>query len=129
MDFRQGFTLWRELGATGDGTHISFAALTAIHYTHRLAAYGVMLVLLVLAGWLGREPATRTASYALLGLVFWQFLSGLSNVVLGWPLVAALAHTGGAAAMVVLLTAIISRTRPASDRSSRTYTARSSLSA
>jgi cytochrome c oxidase assembly protein subunit 15 len=56
-------------------------------------------------------------------------LSGLSNVVLGWPLVAALAHTGGAAAMVVLLTAIISRTRPASDRSSRTYTARSSLSA
>jgi cytochrome c oxidase assembly protein subunit 15 len=129
MDFRQGFTLWRALGTTGDGTHISFAALTAIHYTHRLAAYGVMLVLLVLAGWLGREPATRTASYALLGLVFWQFLSGLSNVVLGWPLVAALAHTGGAAAMVVLLTAIISRTRPASDRSSRTYTARSSLSA
>jgi cytochrome c oxidase assembly protein subunit 15 len=129
MDFRQGFTLWRALGTTGDGTNISFAALTAIHYTHRLAAYGVMLVLLVLAGWLGREPATRTASYALLGLVFWQFLSGLSNVVLGWPLVAALAHTGGAAAMVVLLTAIVSRTRPASDRSSRTYTARSSLSA
>jgi cytochrome c oxidase assembly protein subunit 15 len=129
MDFRQGFTLWRELGATGDGTHISFAALTAIHYAHRLAAYGVMLVLLVLAGWLGREPATRTASYALLGMVFWQFLSGLSNVVLGWPLVAALAHTGGAAAMVVLLTAVISRTRAASDRTARAYTAGSSLSA
>jgi cytochrome c oxidase assembly protein subunit 15 len=129
MDFRQGFTFWRELGTTGDGAHISFAALTAIHYVHRLAAYAVMLVLLVLAGRLGREPATRSASYALLGLVIWQFLSGLSNVVLGWPLVAALAHTGGAAALVVLLTAIISRSRAASDRPARAYTARSSLSA
>jgi cytochrome c oxidase assembly protein subunit 15 len=129
MDFRQGFTLWRELGATSDGQHISFAALTAIHYAHRLAAYAVMLVLLVAAGRLGREPATRKASYALLGLVIWQFLSGLSNVVLGWPLVAALAHTGGAAAMVVLLTAVLCRTRAAGDQPARAYTARSSLSA
>ncbi|MEQ1657388.1 MAG: COX15/CtaA family protein, partial [Hylemonella sp.] len=36
MDFFQGFELWRELGLTGDGQHISFAALTAIHYVHRL---------------------------------------------------------------------------------------------
>ena len=28
----------------------------------------------------------------------------LSNVVLGWPMVAAVAHTGGAAALVVVLT-------------------------
>jgi cytochrome c oxidase assembly protein subunit 15 len=33
----------------------------------------------------------------------WQLASGLSNVVLGWPL-AALAHTGGAAALAVVLT-------------------------
>jgi len=35
--------------------------------------------------------------------------SGLSNVVLGWPLVAAVAHTGGAAALVVLLTMMLTR--------------------
>ena len=114
MDFRQGFTLWRELGATRGGGNISFAALTAIAYTHRLAAYAVMLALLVLAGMLARDPASRRAGHWVLGLVFWQFLSGLSNVVLGWPLVAALAHTGGAAALVIVLSATICQSRGAS---------------
>lgn len=129
MDFRQGFVFWRELGATADGQNISFAALTAIHYVHRLAAYGVMLLLLILAGLLGREPATRSASYWLLGLVIWQFLSGLSNVILGWPLIAALAHTGGAAALVVVLTALVLRTRTGNPGPGRAYTAASHLSA
>ena len=31
MDFSQGFTLWRELGLTASGEHVSFSALTAIH--------------------------------------------------------------------------------------------------
>ena len=46
MDFAQGFELWRDLGKTGAGDHIAFAALTAIHYAHRLAAYLVLLVVL-----------------------------------------------------------------------------------
>ena len=49
MDFRLGFTLWRELGAGKGGDYISFQALTAIHYVHRLAAYGVFAALLLLA--------------------------------------------------------------------------------
>jgi cytochrome c oxidase assembly protein subunit 15 len=113
MDFRQGFTIWRELGAGRDGGNISFAALTAIHYVHRLAAYGVILVLLVLAVKLWREPATQQAGRWILALIVWQFVSGLSNVVLGWPLVAALAHTAGAAALVIVLTATICTTRTA----------------
>jgi cytochrome c oxidase assembly protein subunit 15 len=32
-----------------------------------------------------------------------QWGTGLSNVVLGWPLPAALAHTAGAAALVVCI--------------------------
>jgi cytochrome c oxidase assembly protein subunit 15 len=40
-----------------------------------------------------------------------QLLTGLSNVVLGWPLLAAVMHTGGAAAMVVLLTWTLSISR------------------
>jgi cytochrome c oxidase assembly protein subunit 15 len=113
MDLRQGFTLWRELGAGRDGGNISFAALTAIHYVHRLAAYVVMLVLLVLALKLRREPAAQQAGRWILALIVWQFVSGLSNVVLGWPLVAALAHTAGAAALVVVMTATICNTRTA----------------
>jgi len=32
-----------------------------------------------------------------------QLATGLSNVVLGWPLAAALAHTAGAAALVICI--------------------------
>ena len=107
MDFRQGFTLWRELGASHDGANISFQALTAIHYVHRLAAYLVFAVLLALAIHLHRTPALRLQGRWLAGLTLLQAATGLSNVVLGWPLVAAVAHTGGAAALVVVLTGVI----------------------
>lgn len=103
MDFAQGFELWRALGLTGSGEHITFAALTAIHYTHRLAAYAVIALLTWLAWRLWALPAWRRTGQALAGLLLLQFLTGLSNVVLGWPLPAALLHTGGAAALLVLL--------------------------
>ncbi|MEP6824193.1 MAG: COX15/CtaA family protein, partial [Ramlibacter sp.] len=100
MDFRQGFELWRELGKTGGGEHVSLAALTAIHYVHRLVAY-VLLAVLVLAAWRLRRTGLRRQAGWIAALAAWQLASGLSNVVLGWPLVAAVAHTGGAAALVV----------------------------
>ena len=102
MDFH-GFELWRALGHTGSGEHITFAALTAIHYVHRLTAYLVFLVLGVLA-WQLRAGPLRTQAKWIAGLALGQFATGLSNVVLGWPLVAAVSHTGGAAALVVVLT-------------------------
>ncbi|MDP3357428.1 MAG: COX15/CtaA family protein [Polaromonas sp.] len=104
MDFREGFTFWRALGAGLDGDNISFQALTAIHYVHRLAAYLVFVALLALAWQLRRIPAMRSYGNWVGALALWQFASGLSNVVLGWPLLAAVAHTGGAAALVVVLT-------------------------
>jgi cytochrome c oxidase assembly protein subunit 15 len=103
MDLRGGFELWRELGKSGAGEHITFAALTAIHYAHRLMAYGLFVVLGLLA-WQLRGGPLRLAGRWIAVLALWQFASGLSNVVLGWPLVAAVAHTGGAAALVVVLT-------------------------
>jgi cytochrome c oxidase assembly protein subunit 15 len=114
MDFRQGFELWRPLGMTGSGEPIHFAALTAIHYAHRLVAYAVLVVLAVLS-WRLRGGPLHWAARATALLALWQFLSGLSNVVLGWPLVAAVAHTGGAAALVVTLTWALreSRAEPA----------------
>lgn len=104
MDFREGFTFWRALGEGVDGGYISFQALTAIHYVHRLAAYVVFAALLALAWQLRRIPAMRSYGTWTGGLALWQFVTGLSNVVLGWPLVAAVSHTGGAAALVVVLT-------------------------
>lgn len=103
MDFAQGFELWRELGKTGAGENIGFAALTAIHFAHRLMAYVLVTVLALLAWRLHLGPL-RTQARWIAGLVLWQVATGLSNVILGWPLVAAVAHTGGAAALVVVLT-------------------------
>ncbi len=111
MNFAQGFELWRELGLTGDGQHISFAALTAIHYVHRLMAYLVIAVLATLAWRLRAEPALRRPANWLATLLLLQFLTGLSNVVLDWPLLAAVLHTGGAAALVVVLTWSLATTR------------------
>jgi cytochrome c oxidase assembly protein subunit 15 len=107
MDFRQAFTLWRELGMGQEGAYISFQALTAIHYVHRLGAYAVFLVLLLLAYRLHRHPSFRPQARWLAGLTFLQVATGLGNVVLGWPLLAAVGHTGGAAALVVVLTGIV----------------------
>ena len=119
MDFSQGFTFWRELGAGPDGDNISFAALTAIHYVHRLSAYVVFAAMLALTVKLYRVPALRGQAQWLGGLVLLQLATGLGNVLLGWPLVAAVSHTGGAAALVVVLTGIVFRTRNAFDSGSK----------
>ena len=113
MDFAQGFQLWRPLGLLQDGSHISFAGLTAIHYAHRLVAYGVLLALAWLAWRLHRATALRLQARWLAGLALLQLATGLSNVVLGWPLLAAVLHTGGAAARVVVLTWALSSSRAA----------------
>ena len=104
MDFQQGFQVWRPLGLLQDGSHISFAGLTAIHYAHRLFAYLVLLGMAVLAWRLAHTPGLRAQGRWLGWLALLQLATGLSNVVLGWPLVAAVLHTGGAAALTVVLT-------------------------
>ena len=118
MDFREGFSLWRELGVARDGAYISFQALTAIHYVHRLAAYGVCAVLVLLAWRLHKFSEFRYQARWLAGLTLLQAATGLSNVVLGWPLVAAVAHTGGAGALVVVFTGLVfsSRSTAVSER-------------
>ncbi|MDP3835766.1 MAG: COX15/CtaA family protein, partial [Hydrogenophaga sp.] len=123
MDFREGFTLWRELGQNRAGDALAFPALTAIHYAHRLMAYGVLAALLWLAWRLWAVPGMRAVARGLLLLAAWQFASGLINVVLEWPLLAAVGHTGGAAALVVLLTGAVQGTRRATQRDVRSASA------
>jgi cytochrome c oxidase assembly protein subunit 15 len=115
MDFDAGFTVLRPLGLGAHGELIAFAALTAIHWVHRLGAVVVFIGIALLA-WRLRaagEGAPRRWALALAGVALWQLASGLSNVVLGWPLLAAVAHTGGAAALVTLLTVLLVRAQQA----------------
>lgn len=109
MDFGHGFTLQRELGRAGDGSFLPFEALVAIHMSHRVFALLAGAALLALAHLLWHRLGQRRAAMAVLALTLWQVASGLSNVVLGWPLLAALAHSAGAAALVAVLSSLLAR--------------------
>jgi len=112
MDFGEGFVVRRSLGAGSDG-YLPFAALTAIHMAHRLGALGLAAAVAAFAWRLHVDGGpTRRWALALLGLIAWQAASGLGNVLLGWPLAAAVAHTAGAAALVVVLTVLVVRSAP-----------------
>lgn len=115
MDAGGGFTVLRELGLTAQGDALSFDALVAIHVAHRLFAFVASLVLGVLAWrlWRTREVAAQRFGLTLAVLLAAQWLTGLSNVVLDWPLPAALAHTAGAAAMTLALVLLLARSAAA----------------
>ncbi len=104
MNFQQGFEIWRKLGLTAQGDPISFSALTAIHYVHRVMAFVVLGLAGMLAWRLNATQGLRLQSRWLAALIGLQLVTGLSNVVFDWPLLAALLHTGGAGALVVVLT-------------------------
>jgi len=111
MDFAHGFTLWRDLGMTGSGEPIPFQALVAIHWVHRKMAYLVLALLALLAWRAWRIDGLRGPARLLAALLVLQALTGLSNVVLQWPLALAVLHNGGAAALAVTLLAFSFRLR------------------
>ncbi len=113
MNFHEGFFLWRELGEGRSGASIPFDALTAIHYVHRLTAYAVFAALGWLAWRLWSLPALRGTARWIVALALWQLLTGLSNVLLDWPLLGAVGHTGGAAGLVLVLSGALLSTRSA----------------
>ena len=113
MRFDQGFQLWRELGLGKDGDPIAFAALTAIHVVHRMMAAAVLAALSLLAWRLSAIAPMRPASRWIAALAVLQLATGLANAVLGWPLAAALLHTAGAAALVLVLTWALAASRAA----------------
>ena len=113
-DWGKGFTLLRELGRDGQGSYLPLGALVAIHWVHRLFAVVLSVALLWLASRLWRSGGLAARRFGLgLGvLLLAQLGSGLSNVVLGWPMAGALSHSLGAAALVGTLTALWARLRP-----------------
>jgi cytochrome c oxidase assembly protein subunit 15 len=115
MDFAKGFGLWRPLGLDAQGDALSFQALTAIHYSHRLFAYVVFVYLGVLSWRLRHVLVWNKPIKVLVGLLLLQLVTGLSNVVLGWPLLAAVLHTGGAAALCALLVWMLTGVRRSHD--------------
>ena len=119
MDFANGFTLLRGLGEAGPDGARTLAGLLAIHMAHRFLALVAVLALAGLAWsmWRSRGASRPLARFALglVLLVLAQVASGLSNVVLGWPLLAALGHSAGAAGLVLLMALLLARLGPVGD--------------
>ena len=112
-DWAECFSLWRQLGLNAQGEFISPIALQTIHWAHRLFAVLVLIVLGSLA--LKALQLTNSAllglgrfAKLLLALLLLQVITGISNVVFQWPLIAALLHTAGSAALVFCLVRISS---------------------
>lgn len=108
MDFAQGFALLRELGRGSGAHYLPFPALVAIQMTHRIAAIGVAVGVMWLAWrlWSAAYGTGRRDATVLGALLLLQLGSGLSNVLLDWPLAAALLHTAGAAGLVGVLVSL-----------------------
>ena len=113
MDFAHAFTLQRELGYTRDGDLLSTAALTAIHWSHRVGALLVALIAATLAWRLARRPHWRGWGLALAATLSLQIGLGVANVALALPLPVAVAHNAGAALLLVLSLTLSRRLRQA----------------
>ena len=101
MDYANAFHIVRELGQTAQGELLSFNALRAIHWTHRLFA-NVALVAVLSAAFRAWRLERRLALLVAL-LVCLQFALGVANVALGLPLALAAAHNAGAALLLLSL--------------------------
>lgn len=106
MDFRHGFQLVRELGMTAAGTHLSYDAITAIHWTHRVGALVTLLYIGGFAWALARMSETARYGVVLLCVLLVQVALGIANVLAGLPLVVAAAHNAGAAILLVTIVVI-----------------------
>lgn len=106
MDFHHGFQLVRELGMTAAGTHLSYDAITAIHWTHRVGALVTLLYVGAFSWVLMRNPQLARYGVLLLAVLLAQVALGMANVLGGLPLIVAAAHNAGAAILLVAMVVI-----------------------
>jgi cytochrome c oxidase assembly protein subunit 15 len=103
MDWAQGFSLWRHLGMTSAGDFLPFGALVAIHWAHRNFAVIVVAVVAWTSHRARKIEGLRTVSRAISWVILIQLATGISTVLLDWPLALAVVHNAGAAALLILL--------------------------
>jgi cytochrome c oxidase assembly protein subunit 15 len=117
MDFGNAFVLWRGLGIDYEGGVLDAPARVAIHYTHRLGAYvvTVLLVTLGLAAWYRAQTGPlKVAALGVLVAVTLQVLIGMNLIWQGWPLWLGTAHNAGAALVVLAMVVLLRRLAPGS---------------
>jgi cytochrome c oxidase assembly protein subunit 15 len=113
-DFRHAFVLWRGLWIDYDGGVLSNAARVAIQLAHRL---GALTVTLTFAGVtlfvISRRSlaGARARAYLVLGALGLQLAIGISMVLYTFPLWLTVAHTAGAALLLMAILALTAKLR------------------
>ncbi|MEP7044746.1 MAG: COX15/CtaA family protein [Dokdonella sp.] len=108
-DFREGFVLWRGIGANYEGGVLDAAARAAIQIAHRIGALIVFGHVLATAALAWRRGLRILAALAAAFLCT-QVALGIGNVKLLLPLPLATAHNGVAALLLLTLIALLVRT-------------------
>jgi len=109
-NFREGFVLWREIGVNYEGGILDHQSRIAVHLTHRIGAVVTLLVLVLLALRLFKNPHLQTGGRLLMVLVLAQFTLGVLNVALHLPLANAVAHNAGAVLLLATLLGLLNKT-------------------
>jgi cytochrome c oxidase assembly protein subunit 15 len=104
MDVRAGFDFAQTIGPNYLGGELESDARVAIHYTHRLGALVVLLVVGALAFRMFRERSPLAMPLAL--TLALQLSLGIMNVVLVLPLGIATAHNVVGAVLLLTLVAV-----------------------
>jgi len=115
MNFKDGFSIFRELGMTSGGEELSLQALHAIQWVHRMGAIVLTALVLYLFYLLRNFPGLGFYRNLLLFLISVQFVVGIANLLLHLPIALATIHNLGAALLVIILVVINSRLTPQYD--------------
>ena len=116
-DYQDAFVLWRGLDINYAGGVLDHPARVAIHFTHRLGAALVTMLLLIAAfsalRGLGRRA--RYSALAVLAALLLQLCIGVYMVLQAFPLPLAAAHNAGAALLVGATVWLNRNLRPVAD--------------
>jgi heme a synthase len=104
MDFMRGFTLDYQVG---EG--LTQEAMRAIHWTHRTHAIVVIILAIYVLIQLKRldilnmikSNHIKKYRYVFMGVLTLQLLTGISSVILNYPLLIAVLHSAGAALLIL----------------------------
>ena len=116
MDFKNGFSLFRDLGMTASGEGLKIEALQSIQWVHRVGAVVLTGYFIFMAYLLNDYPSTRFYRNLLILVLLIQVVVGIANLVLYLPLFLATLHNLGAALLVIIVTIINSRITPQYDK-------------
>jgi len=101
-DFGKGFDLIGEGDVNHEGGRLPWEARVAIHFSHRLGALLVLLVL-ALTAWQLYRAGLRDAALGVFLALSLQVGLGISNILFSLPLPVAVAHNGGAALLLLAM--------------------------